>query len=334
MALPRVGYEESAKTPDPHGDNAMPSFVSRHQHLIQGALSGFDRLRFIGSLLRLSYVDGLAGFLADTGVLLKEFGDYLLGLSRRIKQASERLALATPSGCVHYLPSGARSKEDFVRGLPAPTRPDPSGLIAVLSCVEPCRSYELHRNPQTQHLELRPALRKCLHYYFYLDHPTFGPMHLRLQTWLPFPIKIVLNGRDWLARQLDTAGIGYLKKENTFVALDDFERAQALLDAQLQVNWPVVLNELVDQFHPVHAQWMPAPGPVSYYWSVEQSEWATDVVFNTVADLAALYPRLMHHGITTFGSHDVLRFLQPKVPAQGGVPRRFAREVPPNVLHP
>jgi hypothetical protein len=42
----------------------MPSLVSRHQDQIQGTLSGFDRLRFVGSLLRLSYVDGLAGFLA------------------------------------------------------------------------------------------------------------------------------------------------------------------------------------------------------------------------------------------------------------------------------
>src|SRR6476659_8079304 len=235
MALPQVGYKESAKTP-PTGGNAMLTFVSRHQHQIQGTLSGFDRLRFLGTLRRVSYVNGLAAFLAATGVLFKDFGEFMLSLSQRIKRASERLAEATPSGRVHYLPSSSRSKEDFVRALPAPDDPGRSGLIAVLSCVEPCRSYDLYRNPQTKHLELRPAVRKCLHYYFYLDHPAFGPLHVRLQTWLPFPIKVVLNGRDWLARQLDAARIGYLKKDNTFVALDDFERAQALLDAQLQVN--------------------------------------------------------------------------------------------------
>jgi len=305
----------------------MQTFVSQHQHQIQGTLSGFDRLRFVGSLLRLSYVDGLAAFLAATGVLLKDFGDFMLKLSQRIKKAGEQLALGTPSRCVHYLPSSSQSKEDFVRGLPAPAQPGPSGLIAVVSCVEPCRTYQIHRNPHTKHLELQPALRKCLHLYFYLDHPIFGPMHVRIQTWAPFQIKIVLNGRDWLARQLDTAGIGYLKKDNTLVALDDFERAQALLDAQLQVNWPMILDELVRQFHPVHAEWMPASYPVNYYWSVEQSEWATDVVFNSAADLAVLYPRLVHHAITTFGSRDVLRFLQQKVPAQGGVHGRFAGEV-------
>ena len=58
-----------------------------------------------------------------------------------------------------------------------------------------------------------------------------------------------------------------------------------------------------------------------------QSEWATDVIFNSPKALAELYPRLLHHGITTFGSRDVLRFLQQKVPAQGGVHGRFAGEV-------
>ena len=117
------------------------------------------------------------------------------------------------------------------------------------------------------------------------------------------------------------------------MALDDFGRAQALLDAQLQVNWPIALNELVGQFHPVHAEWMPASCPVGYYWSVEQSEWATDVVFRSAAALAALCPRLVHHGITTFSSRGVLRFLQQKVPAQGGVHGRFAGEVVSDLKH-
>jgi hypothetical protein len=305
----------------------MQSFVSRHRDRIQGTLSGFDRLRFVGSLLRLSYVSGLGAFLGATGVLLKDFGDYMLELSRRIKRAGEQLALEAPSGRVHYLPSSSQSKEDFVRRLPAPERTGPDGLIAVLSCVEPCRSYEVRRDPRTKHLELRPAVRKCLHQYFYLDHPTFGPMHVRVQTWVPFQVKVVLNGRDWLARQLDEAGIGYLKKDNTFIAIEDFPRAQALLAAQSRVNWPIALDELVRRFHPVHAEWMPACYPVSYYWSVEQSEWATDVVFDSPADLAALYPRLVHHAITTFSSRDVLRFLQQKVPAHGGLHGPFAGEV-------
>jgi hypothetical protein len=311
----------------------MQSFLSRHQGQIQGTISGFDRLRFMGSLRMLSFAKGLANVLSAAGVLLKDFGDYVEGLSQKVKQASETLALATSAGRVLYLPSGSQSKEDYVRSLPKPSQETATGLFAVLSCVEPCRSVEVHRNATTKLLEVRPALRKCLHDYFYLDHPTFGPMHVRLQSWLPLQIKVCMNGRDWLARQLDRAGIGYLKKDNAFTFIEDFAQAQALLDQQLKVEWPLMLDELVRQFHPTHSEVLVGAFPQNYYWSVEQSEWATDVVFRSPEVLAELYPRLVHHGITTFSSRDVLRFLQQKVPAQGGVYGKFAGEVISDLKH-
>lgn len=303
----------------------MNTFLARHQPQIQGTISGFDRLLLVGQLYLLSFAGGMASFLAGAGVLLKDFGQYVQDLSHQIKQATIRIAETTATGRVHYLASSDQNKEQFVRQLPPPAQE--TGLIAVLSCVEPCRSYVLQRPPATGPWELKSTTRKCLHYYFYLVHPTFGPMHVRLQSWLPQRVQVCLNGRDWLARQLDAAGIGYLKKDNAFVALDDFARAQALLDEQLKVNWPLELDALVRTYHPVHAQLFGAPQPRPYYWTAEATEWATDVIFDGPASLAALYPRLIHHGITTFGSRDVLRFLGQKVPACGGIHGNFAGEI-------
>src|ERR1700722_9093004 len=96
------------------GSNAMESFVTRHQHQIQGSISGFDRLRFLGSLRMLSFSRGLANVLSAAGVLLKDFGDYVEGLGQKIKKASETLAQATPAGHVLYLPSSSQSKEHYV----------------------------------------------------------------------------------------------------------------------------------------------------------------------------------------------------------------------------
>ena len=99
----------------------MQSFVSRHQHQIQGTLSGFDRLRFVGSLLRLSYVDGLGAFLGVTGVLLKDFGEYMLRLSRRIKQAGEQLALRPrPPAASITCPPARRARRTSSAALPGP----------------------------------------------------------------------------------------------------------------------------------------------------------------------------------------------------------------------
>jgi hypothetical protein len=53
--------------------------------------------------------------------------------------------------------------------------------------------------------------RKCLHLYFYFVDAEFGIMHVRLQTWLPLTIQVCINGREWLAREMDKAGIKYQK---------------------------------------------------------------------------------------------------------------------------
>ena len=41
-------------------------------------------------------------------------------------------------------------------------------------------------------------------------------MNARIQTWFPFSIQICLNGRAWLARQMDAAGLGYVQRDNCF----------------------------------------------------------------------------------------------------------------------
>jgi hypothetical protein len=86
------------------------------------------------------------------------------------------------------------------------------------------------------------------------------------------------------------------------------------------------MNRLTRQVHPLHQTLFSDP-PHPYYWSVSESEWATDVMFRSERSLAALYPRLIRHGISALSSADVMRFLGHRVPAQGGVKGHFAGEV-------
>jgi hypothetical protein len=64
-----------------------------------------------------------------------------------------------------------------------------------------------------------------------------------------------------------------------------------------------------------------------YYWSASQTEYATDVLFRDAATLAGWYRAFLHHGISTFKSADVLRFLGHWVPASGKVPKRFSGQI-------
>jgi hypothetical protein len=150
-------------------------------------------------------------------------------------------------------------------------------------------------------------------------HEQFGLMHVRLQTWFPFNMRVCLNGRSWLARQMDQAGIGYRQKDNCFVAIDDVAAAQSLLDGQLKMHWPGLLNELAELAFPSMPTLLTwADKPLQYYWSVDQSEWATDVMFKDAASLALIYPKLVRQGMLTLGAADVMRFLGKRLEARFG----------------
>jgi hypothetical protein len=301
----------------------MNKFLQRFGSKVTGRLDGFDRLRFRGSMRRLCYPDGILAFLCWIKVLLKDFGDYAQDTTKTLCNAIEHQAesLDRPA---FYLASSAQSKEEIALAQ-AKERGLTSGLIAVLSCVEPCRSVVIRSNKAKGLLEPRLEERKCLHYYHYYLDPKFGLMYTRLQSWFPFTMHIGINGREWLAEQLQKANVGYVKVDNCFTAIDDFAKAQKLLDAQVRQDWPSVLEKLAARSNPLHARLLPGNQP--YYWSVDESEWASDFLFRSPADLAELYPRLVRHGMENMHSADVLRFLGYKVPASGCVNGNFDGEI-------
>lgn len=301
----------------------MKSFLQRFAASIHGVLSGFDRVRFRGTQRLLANLGGLRRYLALHHVLLKDFKDFALEATDRIKRAvtAQAQTLGRP---VVYVNGGHIRKEDVARQL-AQQHHVEEGLIGILSAVEPCRSFTVGPNRATQKLELRCQATKCLHYYHYWLDRQLGLCHVRLQTWLPFTTFVCVNGREMLAHQLDRAGIAYVKRDNCFASVADVEQAQALLDAQLRWDWSALLQQLLTASHPGWASWPGMDRP--YYWSAEEMEWATDVMFRSRPALAQWMPRFVRHGLEVLHSADVLRFLGRKVPAHGGVNAHFTGEV-------
>ena len=142
---------------------------------------------------------------------------------------------------VQYLRSAGTSKEEIARRI-AKEQQITQGTVCILISVQPCNSFEVYRNKEEKRLQLVSRFRKCLHIYHYLIHPTFGFMNARIQTWFPFHIQIAINGREWLSRQMDKAGIKYRKQGNCFVWIEDYEQAQILLNQQLETNWTDLLT--------------------------------------------------------------------------------------------
>jgi hypothetical protein len=227
----------------------MERFLERHKSRITGVLTGFDRILFRGTLRSISYRDGLERALQHHGVLYKDFGQFAQGLSQRVKDRVARVAEQSGRPYI-YLESSTQSRETIAQQIAKRDRIT-EGLVYILGCVEPCQSFSIRRDAETKRLKLVPAKRKCLHYYFYSIDREFGLIHVRLESWLPFSIQVYVNGREYLARRLEKAGISFEKRDNCFIRIDDVKRAQEMLDALGDRKWERFLNALARRVNPL-----------------------------------------------------------------------------------
>jgi hypothetical protein len=300
----------------------MERFVTRHKDRIAEILTGFDRMRFRGSLRSICYVEALQKWLNARGVLLKDFA----GFAERIsgEMVTHARSVATTTGRpFESLTSWKISKEDRACAIAARDGIR-DGLIAIFSCVEGCRSFTVRGDRATKRLRVIATDRRCAHLYFYYWDHDFGLMHVRVQTWLPFTIQICLNGRQWLAQQLTRCGSAFEQVDNCIWNLADPAGAQRVLTQLETRRWARVLRVFATRVNPLLRRY----GLRAYYWTLDESEYASDVVFTSVASLQATYPALVDHAIHQFRTPDVLRFLgRPYCPHTAEVTTRVQRRI-------
>ena len=90
--------------------------------------------------------------------------------------------------------------------------------MCALSTLEPSPTFE-HRGTR---IIRRTRPRHVL--YQYQIHPQLGWMYARIQSWFPFHIQVGLNGREWLAQQMEREALVYRRQGNCFVWIEDYAR--------------------------------------------------------------------------------------------------------------
>ena len=173
----------------------MNNFVLKYRQKLKGVLTGFDRLVFKGLISNLNYTKGMAAFLFLKNVLFKNFDSYVEKQTCIFRTNTYEYIEKTKRP-YQYLNSSKLRKDEIAKDILKNDKIN-NGLICSLGTVEPCMSYRIFKNKDNHKLELEKIQRKCLHYYHYYDHSTFGLMSIRLQSWFPFDIQICINGRDW-----------------------------------------------------------------------------------------------------------------------------------------
>ena len=210
----------------------MKQFGDVYPEQCNGQLTMFDRVLFKGHLSGLYPFQRLEPILYKQGILLKEYKEFALRSSQQLREHVKEMA-HREGRPVQYLSSGfgksGESKEAMASAI-AQRDQISEGLVVVFSTLELNQAMTVRANPETGHLHLVSEKRKQVHLYLYYLDSEFGMMFVRIQSWWPFTIQIYINGHEWLARQMDQAGISYVRADNCFWQIADLQRAQALCD--------------------------------------------------------------------------------------------------------
>jgi hypothetical protein len=294
----------------------MQQFIAKFEKDICGAMSGFDRVLFRGSLRRLTHSLGMKWYLAENDVLCKHYEDHVKQISQKVRKAATA-PFEQQKLLVKYV-YGNEDKDAIARAA-ASERGISEGDVCALTVMEMAPTFQHYQTDMV----IRP--RPCPTVYAYRIDPEWGWMHARMQTWFPFYMHVCINGREWLSRRMDRAQLRYYRQENCFPWVEDIPQAQRFLDEQLNVNWAEKLQWFAQRLNPLHEEIF-RDYPTQYYWSAFQCEWASDILFRP-GTLRRLAPLLVEHGMLSFSSPDILRFLGHRVNLSGQIPQNYNGEL-------
>lgn len=281
--------------------------TERHRDQIAGVLSCYDRIIIQGTVPGWCYASGMTDYFYKHQLRIFDYPKWAEPMREELRANMERIAGDNGIGIEFVRSRKSFRKEDRVKEI-LEKRGEQPGVVCILSAMEPCGSYKPWHDKRNHKTYLKPDDGKCLHYYVYFIDDDLGLCSLRVPTWCPFRLQFYCNGHSYLARQMSRRGIEYRALDNAFGWISDFAQAQKLAD-EFQVE---MLHRKLDSFADLYCPVVKQLS-LNYHWSLDQVEFATDLVFRKQSDLQVIYERLTRTAIHTVKPDNIATFLGRKL---------------------
>jgi len=297
--------------------------TERYKDQIIGVISCFDRIVIQGTLPGLCYDGGMTSFLNAHGIRIFDYPKWAQTLRDELRVHTEQIAKDNGLEIEFIRKVDDFRKDERIKDIIRERGIHP-GLVHIFSAMETCTSYKPWHDKQTGKTFLKYDSGKCLHYYFYFIDKEFGLCYLRVPTWSPFRLQFYMNGHNWLASRLSKQEITCQMKDNAFMDIQDWEKAQHLSDHIRIEDLHQVLDILSRRYCPVIEKLN-----VAYRWSIMQVEYSTDIVFINSESLKYLYETIIHTAIHSVKPENIATFLGQKLHGnyEGEMGTRFNKRI-------
>jgi hypothetical protein len=209
----------------------MPNIADIIRHHVSLEVRCLDRLYLHAYMPKLQTSGGLCYFLRDhlghpipSPALFKPMHD-------RFTTAVKQFAGAHAIPVVKFEP---RQDKDAIATAHRARFPKREGVVLLGLAQEKQRSFKAQKRRGPQGGVTFDFSRQWVaptQYYFYVQDREWGPAFVKIGTYLPYPIKLCLNGHEWVKQQLRRQRIRFESLDNGFLACADPAALQATCDA-------------------------------------------------------------------------------------------------------
>ncbi len=210
---------------------------------------------------------------------------------------------------VEWAVKGVR-KEDYVRPwLRRMERANRHGVYCILKSMEQGHTFRsaLPKFPTTDpdYRILHKHRSRFTHYYFYVRDHVFGPMVLRVASFVPFHTTYYLNGHSFIEQELTRTGVPFRKHDNAFLAVADPTALQAAADRLS----PEILRTRLDY-------WTLVLGPkfshrerkamyLRRFYSLQHIAYCRNVIFKRRFPIHKIFERSCELGLGLLTAHQI-----------------------------
>jgi hypothetical protein len=286
---------------------STPLLSEKYAAEMVGVLNCYDRVIIRGNLQPLCYAQGMTKYLYEHNLRIFSYSEFAVSLRDEIRQRAEAIAAENQVEIEFIRKSQAFRKEERIQAILRERGQQP-GLVHIFAAMERCSAYRPWHDKTQGKTYVKSTSGKCLHYYFYFIDEDLGLCYLRVPTWCPFGLQFYFNGHNWLASQLRQYEIAFEQRDNAFVYIADFERANQVAAQFNLESLQAKLDQLAQAYCPVVATL-----GLSYHWSILQAEYATDLIFKSAQTLQTFFPLLLAALIQAVQPADIATFLGRKL---------------------
>ena len=256
---------------------SIAEILKRHVTL---ELESIDRLYLNGYIPSLQSPGGVAWFLRERRGARFASSMLLDPISRDFERDIQRF-VKDHQVAMHRFRKDERKDEETQRRLRDFTSRE--GVLYLGTAQEKMRTIrtEKRRNPETGVVFpwLVEATVMAKVYYWYLVDEDFGPLFIKFGSYFPYPVKICLNGNEYLKRQLAKEKITHEALDNGLQSCCDPARAQAIANALDERKIQQVVWKWMDRL-PKPLTTADRQSGYQYQLSILQAEFSLTQVFD------------------------------------------------------